>query len=367
MGNNKQTQKAGDNSRQLIVESMSISNGITEQRAREIFTEMNAIARKGYTQEAYELAIKRVNMFEELLMNKVEKVDGMLAAFGDPSFQFLLTEAQKRAAAADRDADIEMLTELLAHRVEKKSDRKTKASITKAVEIIDQIDDDALCALTLVHAINNWSPVSGNITQGLKTMNNLLGSFCYMVLPKGLEWAYHLDVLNVTRVSSIGTFKKFDEFYPEVLDGYSCVGIPQNSETHQRAIDILTEANISGSLLVEHELNAGYVRLNVRNRNAIKDISFPVVIEPNMLRFRKVSPKEIEALNNIWNLYSNDTQLKKNVKKAFMQKWDTYESLKSVRLWWEALPHSITITPTGKVLAHANAQRYNKNIPDINL
>ncbi|MBQ9940578.1 MAG: hypothetical protein IJO74_03460 [Clostridia bacterium] len=367
MGNDKQMQKAGDNSQQLIVESMSINSGITEQRAREIFTEMNAIARKGYTQEAYELAIKRVNMFEELLMNKVEKVDGMLASFGDPSFQFLLTEAQKRAAAADRDADIEMLTELLAHRVEKKSDRKTKASITKAVEIIDQIDDDALCALTLVHAINSWITTSGNITQGLDAMNNLFSSFCYMELPKGLEWAYHLDVLNVTRVSSIGTFKKFGEYYPEQLDGYSCVGIPQNSETYQNAINILAEANLPEGLLVEHELNAGYVRLSLTNRNSIKDISLPVFIEPNMLQFRKVSPKEIEVLNNIWDLYSNDAQLKENVKRAFMQKWDTYESLKSVRLWWEALPHSITITPTGKVLAHANAQRYNKQIPDINL
>jgi hypothetical protein len=356
MGNDKQMQKAGDNSQQLIVGSMNISNGITEQRAREIFTEMNAIARKEYTEEAYELAVKRVNMFEELLMNKVEKVDGMLAAFGDPSFQFLLTEAQKRAAAADRDADIEMLTELLAHRVEKKSDRKTKASITKAVEIIDQIDDDALCALTLLHAIKTWAAVSGSITKGLEVMNNLFSSLCYMVLPKGLDWAYHLDVLNVTRVSSVGTFKKLNEYYPDVLDGYAYVGIQQSSEHYQKAINILTEAKLPLNLLVEHELNDGYVRLNVRSQDLIKDIT---------VNFEKITSQGIEALNNIWDLYSKDKQLKENVKRNFMQKWDTYESLKTVHLWWDELPHSITITPTGKVLAHANAQRYSKQIPDM--
>ena len=91
---------------------------------------------------AYELAIKRVSMFEELLMNKLQKVDVMLEAFRDPSFQFLLVEAQKRAAASDREVDLEMLTELLVHRVEKKDDRKIKASISRAVEIVDQIDDD---------------------------------------------------------------------------------------------------------------------------------------------------------------------------------------------------------------------------------
>lgn len=155
MESSKQIQKAGDGSHQVQMVNPTLNVGITEERAREIFSEMNAIARQNYTQDAYELAMKRVGMFEELLMNKVEQVDGMLEAFRDPSFQFLLVEAQKRAAASDRECDFEMLTELLAHRVEKNSDRKAKASISKAVEIVDQIDDDALCGLTLVYAINN--------------------------------------------------------------------------------------------------------------------------------------------------------------------------------------------------------------------
>lgn len=122
MESSKQIQKAGDGSHQLQMVNPTFNIGITEERAREIFSEMNAIARQNYTQDAYELAMKRVGMFEELLMNKIEQVDGMLEAFRDPSFQFLLVEAQKRAAASDRESDFEMLTELLAHRVEKNSD-----------------------------------------------------------------------------------------------------------------------------------------------------------------------------------------------------------------------------------------------------
>ena len=67
----KQIQKAGDGSQQIQGGTVNIY-GITEARAREIFSEMNAIARQSYTQEAYELAWKRVSMFEELLMQKVE-------------------------------------------------------------------------------------------------------------------------------------------------------------------------------------------------------------------------------------------------------------------------------------------------------
>ena len=107
----KQVQKAGDGSQQLQMVNPTFNVGITEKRAREIFTEMNEIARQNYTQDAYAVAMKRVGMFEDLLMNKVEQVDGMLEAFRDPSFQFLLVEAQKRAAASDRDSDFEMLAD----------------------------------------------------------------------------------------------------------------------------------------------------------------------------------------------------------------------------------------------------------------
>ncbi len=360
-----QLQKGGDNSQQIQAGTINVYNGITETRAREIYTEMNAIARQSYTQDAYELAIKRVNMLENLLMQKVEKVDGMLEAFGEPSFQFLLVEAQKRAAASDRDADIEMLTELLVHRVEEKNSRKTKASISKAVEIVDQIDDDALCALTLIYAINSWGAISGDITQGLTVMNDLFSSFSYLSLPSSFDWAYHLDILNAVRVSSIGTFKKFSEYYTECFNGYSCVGIQKNSESYQKVQTILNEANIPITILVEHELNSEFVRLNIPNKEYIKDINIPVSVQPGLTFLRKPQTNEIEVLYKVWDLYSNDNQLKQEFKKAFMQKWDTFEMLKTVRLWWEALPHSITITPIGKVLAHANAQRYNKKVPDI--
>lgn len=354
---NNQTQKAGDNSQQVQIINPTF-NGITEKRAREIFTEMNEIACKNYTHDAFEIAITRVNMFEELLMKKVQEVNGMLEAFKDPSFQFLLTEAQKRAAASDRKADLEMLTELLAHRVEKKDDRKIKASISKAIEIVDQIDDDALCGLTLAVAINRWLPTSGDISHGLAVMDNLFSSLCYRKLPSGFDWVSHLDILNAVRSTRISTLKTFKEYYTDVLIGYTCVGIQKDSKNYSNAVEILEKANLSPRMLVPHELNEGFMRLNVRDKDSIMN---------QMVDDRKVTTQEVEALNQIWNLYSTDTSFKRNVNIEFMKKWDTYDSLKSVRLWWESLPHDITITPIGVVLAHANAQKHYYDIPSLNI
>ena len=56
MMSDNQTQKAGNNSRQIQAQSIIINNGIEEKRAREIFHEMFDIARKDLTQEANEIA-----------------------------------------------------------------------------------------------------------------------------------------------------------------------------------------------------------------------------------------------------------------------------------------------------------------------
>lgn len=362
---NKQVQKAGDGSQQVQMINPTIVMGIDEKRVREVCSEMAIDTIKQCTQEASAIAIARIEKFTTDLIPRVEKIENGFKSFSEPSFQFELRNAQKVAACTDRDSDYELLSELLAHRIKKGEDRKTKASIYKAIEIVDQIDDEALCALTLMYAIYSWTPATGNISKGIEIMNDLFTSLCYQSLPQGMEWSYHLDILNAVRVSSVGTFKKFSEFYPKVLSGYTCVGIEKGSDVYQTAVEMLQEANLPVTILVDHELNDGYVRLNVRNKNEISNITFPVLTQPNTIGFRKVTGTEVDALYNVWNLYSNDSKLKERVEKAFMQKWDSFDKLQAVHSWWDALSHSITITPIGNMLAHANAQRRNEKVPQI--
>lgn len=367
MENNKQMQKAGNNSQQVQIGNATINFGITEARVREIFYELYEITRQNYTKDAYGLAMKRVTIFEELLMNKVEQVNGMLEAFRDPSFQFLLAEAQKRAAASDRESDFELLTELLAHRVERKDDRKIKASISKAVEIVDQIDDDALCGLTVSYAILHLDPVAFNIEQGLSLMNDLFSSLCYRELPTGSGWIDHLDILDAVRASAVGKFIKLSDYYANRWNGYTCSGILEGSENHIKALKILNGTNLPANWLVRHELNDGYVRLSVLSRASIAKLTVPVFDHGKFVSYRAMTPQEVDALNEIWNLYSTDSKQTLQVKSAFIEKWDSYHFLHLVRIWFEAIPHSFMITPIGDVLACANAQRYNSQIPSLNM
>ena len=163
----KQAQRAGDNSQLMQAGTINIYNGIDEKRAREICAETYAVARRDFTEDAYACANERVQQLEDTLLPKMQQIEGALSAFADPSFQFLLASAQRTAAATERDTDYDMLSELLVCRITKGQARKSRAGISRAVEIIDKIDDDALCALTVVHAVNKVMPLSGSCKLGL--------------------------------------------------------------------------------------------------------------------------------------------------------------------------------------------------------
>ena len=45
--------------------------------------------------------------------------------------------------------------------------RIARAGISLAVDIVDKVADDALLGLTVMHAVENFIPLTGDINQGL--------------------------------------------------------------------------------------------------------------------------------------------------------------------------------------------------------
>lgn len=366
----KQTQRAGDNSQLMQAGTINIYNGIDEKRAREICAETYAVVRKDFTTDAYACANARVEKLENSLMPRMLEIEGALSAFSDPAFQFLLASAQRTAAATERDSDYDMLSELLMCRITKGTARKSRAGISRAVEIIDKIDDDALCALTVVHAINKVMPTSGVCKAGLKVLADLYEKLVYMDLPTGTDWIDHLDILDAVRINSVASFKKTNVYYPERLLGYSSAGIKKDSEDYKKALELLSEANLNSSCLIPNELLDGYVLLPVVEKDAIKQLAITrsiVVNGVSVLQHDKVNEKEIKAFEAVWNLYSTDENAKKEAVSAFMREWDSYPSLKQLHVWWDSLTVAFDITHVGTVLAHTNARRCDKTIPELPL
>ncbi len=360
MSGDKQIQKAGDGSQQYQAESITIINGVTEERVRAIFDEQNQLARREYTEDAYRIADERVGKFEERFMPRITQVENALPAFADPAFQLLLRRAQQTAAATKSEVDYDLLTELLVCHVQKGEERKNRAAINRAVGIVGEVDNSALCGLTAAHALVSFSPITGNCIDGIKVLNDLFGKVIYQNLPTGSEWLDHLDILGAVRITTYGSIKKTAEYYSQSLNGYICTGIKAESEEYRKATDILDAAKINRDILIPNECLEGYYRLSIRNEKTIEELGFNI----GAVRF-PLSNEQKDALKQIWDMYAKEDSLKKQARDKFVEIWDSFETLHKLREWWDSIPQAFSITQVGRVLAQTNAKRCDPSLPDL--
>lgn len=320
-------------------------SGIDEKRAREIYTEMFAVTKRDFAAEAENKALERVQKLEDRLMPKMYQIEGALNNFADPSFLFFLTKANKAAACTDRELDYDLISELLVHRVQKKDSQKDKLGITKAVEIVDQITETSLSGLTL--------------------LNKLYGNLPIQDLPYNQDWLDELDILDALRTSSISTLKKLEDYWEERFSGFFAVGIKKDGEKWDIIEKKLESVNLSTSVLVDNVLIEGYLLLPIIYKNKIEKLVYQTSVDGKMVK-SPITEDQKKVLYDILEMYDRSNDLKQKVKKAFVEKIDSYENLKIVRQWWNSIPHALNVTSVGRILAHVDAKRCEPSLPDLN-
>lgn len=98
------------------------------------------------------------------------------------------------------------------HRAEQNDNRQRRLGIAKAIEVVDQIDDIALVALSVVYGVSKYTPKSTNVFQGLQTLDSLFGKIINgHKLPYNNDWMEHLSLLSTIRLGTEGlnSFKKW--------------------------------------------------------------------------------------------------------------------------------------------------------------
>lgn len=364
----KQIQKGGENAQQIQVGTFINQIGITEQRAREIYTEMSAAAIKENTLEAESIAHERINMLESFLIPRIEKEDAIFECFADPAFQVLIKKAQMTSVCTEREADYKILSELLAHRVKNKNNIKKKASISKAVEIIDQIDDDSLLALTVFLSMMRFTPNDGHIPVGLQVISTLYEKLDLDKLPHDEEWIDNLSILGAVSSNRVGTLKKYEDFLSERLPGYVSVGIDKSSDIYPKAIDLLNSCGLQATILEDNILLDGYVRLPVRDKTAIRNIRlYSVVIDDGKLVQIKqpLNEQQIYCLNQVYDMYTHDPRKHALVKHNFSELLHSYPAIHKAIVWWNSISILVSLTSIGNVIGHTNAKSIDPNLPDL--
>lgn len=361
MGLFKWFQRAGNNSNQYHVENLTVNQGITEERAREIYKELIPQTINEYTKDAYALANERIEKLENSMLERAKTAQEIIPAFSDPAFQRILRKAQQAATVTDEKRDYDLLTELLVCHVEKGKEKRNRAGIEKALEIVDRVDNRALCGLTAIHAFETFVPITGDMEQGLEVLGGMFEKLEYEEFPQGTDWIDHLDILNAVRISPLGGFNKLIEYYPKRLQGYSCVGIRKDSETYKKAVEMLQNVKLNEArCLIPNSLLDGYVKLNIRSKEHIREL---IINSPQ--GNREINSEEVAVLESIWDSYDRTDLLQKQVDEAFVQRWDSIESLRKFHEWWDTIPTGFDITSAGKILAHTNAKRCDPSLPDL--
>lgn len=352
----KQSQKAGDNAQQIQTQTMVVHNhGIDEKRVREIYQEMLPQAIEAYTRDAEKTARLRIAEFESVLIARLKAMEDAWAAFTDPSFQLLLVTAQKAAASTERQADYKLLAEMLAQRTQVGEDRMSRTAIRGAVGIVSEVSDEALLGLTIICYLHEILDLAmERIPIAMERWNNRVGQLLYCPLPQGEDWLDHLYILRAMRVGGTGRLKKIKEVIPSVVPGYMDVGILKGSENHQEAIELLEREGLPFNILVEHDLNKDYLRVNLPRRDKIDGIR---IRESPDAPIRFLTDPEKGAIESLYDLYVQDEGLRRENISRFIEEWDKWPNLRVLRLWWDAVKEYPDITSVGLVLAQANAER----------
>jgi len=191
--NKSQRQRGGSGSQQIQV-SGDFVIGVSESRAAEIAQEQARIAIRELTIEAARVATDRIDDLDQRVVSELQG-RGLLEAFSDPAFQILLRKTQLHAAATEADTDHEILSKLLAERAQKPT-KPMHMVLSRAVEVVEQIDPMALRGMTCLWFVTSIVPNSIDPKAGLSYFDSLASNVVDGDLPIGIGWLQRLDLLN---------------------------------------------------------------------------------------------------------------------------------------------------------------------------
>ena len=364
---NKNAQKAGNNSNQLQLTNCNVYFNITEEKLDEIVNNSEVLNTLNNNGAVVQKKIEdRKEMFVKKLLPELVE-DEALDSLKEPEVLRAIKETIAQAVCTDNDKNYDLLLKLLRNRIKHSNDSLIALSLKNATEAANYITDEALIGLTTVFLMEKYKPIYSMVIEGLEVLNNMFGIVDLDRLPVGNIWIEQLDVLKLARINSVGGMKKIIDYYSEKLSGYLCVGIKKNSEKYNEAVDILLKANLTKDVMVDHELNAEYVRLPLASLDHFNGLCLRVPTGGGLIMH--LSNEQQQAYEKIIQLYDkNDVILGEN-KKRFIEMWNQFPNLVKLRNWWDKVTVSFDVTMVGRMLAYTNINNVNEcvGLPKIEL
>lgn len=368
---NKEVENSGENYGAIFRENhgiVTVHHGVDEKRVREICNELFSHNKNEIKFQAMEIANERMDKLEKYLDLKIQVSEETVKILQEPAVQILLRDAQEAAACSEKESDYELLAELISKRLHR-SEQRSNSAISRAVKLIDKIDDESLHALTLmvIFIYSSMTISLADTKMTIKIFAEQITSLMYRDLPETSDWIDYLSELNVIHRFSFGypnKIKDFDELLLEKVSPQVSLGIPRNSENFNKALKILKSININSSSLVPNEFLEGYVKLTVSDLDTIKNNL--VLVKPNQQSsIERLSEEQIQGIISIRNLYEKNHSLHQQVLNAIKKEFNNYDDIIKLRMWWNRLPCAFAPTSVASVIAFCNSKKFVDNLPNF--
>lgn len=142
----KSIQRAGDNSKQLII-SGDLNVGVTIEEVNQLIELHVDKAKSEFTLEALKSAQEKIESFEKKLAAELNQ-RGLLGNLRSVGFQQNIFDASRAVAASDSDDSEDFLVKLLIERAKDNKSQSVKIAVSKAIQIADKLDQSSLIGLT---------------------------------------------------------------------------------------------------------------------------------------------------------------------------------------------------------------------------
>lgn len=342
-----QSQKGGEGSQQIQVAG-NLVLGVDETRAKEIAISTARQVISEYTDEAIALVQGRIDDLDSRVIETLERKN-QLDAFADPGFQRTYKKAQHSAAASERATDYDLLAAMLSDRAANPTNRQAIAGVERAIEIVDLVDEQALRAVTIIEALRKWSPNSHEAETGLNVLETLFLNLLDGPLPTGMDWADHLDILDVLRLNTMTELRNFEDYFPSRVIGYVAAGRAEAEVPEFLGGDY--EDWPWAEMLMDHDLRPGYQRIATVNEGTLR----------RDLAAASFTPAHIEAIIDGARVQFGFGQADSAAVQRLMEAVRQRPSLAAIAEWWNTVSFAIQLTGVGRTLALANMFRLDQD------
>ncbi|MEM9092921.1 MAG: LPO_1073/Vpar_1526 family protein [Cyanobacteria bacterium P01_F01_bin.53] len=173
-----------------------VNQGITEQRAKEIASELFEANFTKLSKEASDTALSRANLLTERLLTNLEKTNSTLERFSDPAVQSTLYDAQKTYALSGHSEKLEALCDMLTARVSGAGYDLVDLTLDKAIQVCRELTPAMINTLSFVMAVRyrivenntipkfidaNIKPLVGNLALSNPELRHLEQAGCLVV------------------------------------------------------------------------------------------------------------------------------------------------------------------------------------------